>query len=253
MYLTFNPDGGTYHWLYKTFFEKEYPDTLLLHFNYKDNRFCDEAYKRDLERIKEEDYALYQIYTQGEWAILRNKIYNNYIVEEFPENIEKKMDTIIGGLDFGYNAPTAFLKIGIKGEEVYIIDEIYSAHLTNSDLITLLKERKVDFPIYPDPAEPDRISELVSAGFDIPFRADGKVAVKKSITAGIDFIKSLKIHINASCVHTIKEIHSYKYKEDKNGMPMELPARVADHAMDAMRYAVYSFLSEGEEVVVRWL
>jgi phage terminase large subunit len=237
MFLTFNPVAG---WTQKQFFEQESDDVAILHSTYIDNPFLDVEYTKMLEYLKEQDETYYQIYTLGQFAILKNKIYSNYkVVSKLPE----KFDEIVYGLDFGYNNPTACLKIGIKDDDIYILDELYETHLTNEDLIEKLKnfvDNRYD-EIYSD-TEPDRIKEIERAGFNI--RAAKKA--KQKVANGIDLLKRKKIYIHETCANTIKEIQSYKWKEKKDGEILDEPVKFNDHAMDAMRYACEYFMGYDE-------
>ncbi|HEY8542060.1 MAG TPA: PBSX family phage terminase large subunit, partial [Pseudothermotoga sp.] len=229
MFLTFNPVAG---WTQKQFFEQESDDIAILHTTYQDNPFLDIEYTKMLEFLKDQDEAYYQIYTLGRYAILKNKIYNNYqIVSKMPENF----DEIIYGVDFGYNNPSVVLEIGLKDDNIYITKELYETRLTNEELIEKLKYfvKNKNAEIYADSAEPARIEEISRAGFNI-------FPAKKDIKNGIDFIKRKKIYIHETCTNTIKEIQSYKWKEKKDGEILDEPVKFLDHAMDALRYAVYT-------------
>ncbi len=229
MFLTFNPVAG---WTQKQFFEQESDDVAILHTTYVDNPFLDSEYTKMLELLKDQDEAYYQIYTLGEYAVLKNKIYSNYqIVSKMPESF----DEVIYGIDFGYNNPSVVLEIGLKDDNIYITKELYETHLTNEELIGKLKSfvRSKNAEIYADSAEPARIEEITRAGFNV-------FAAKKEIKNGIDFVKRKKIYIHESCAHTIKEIQSYKWKEKKDGEILDEPVKFLDHAMDALRYAVYT-------------
>ncbi len=229
MYLTFNPVAG---WTQKQFFEQENDDIAILHTTYLDNPFLDIEYTKMLEFLKDQDEAYYQIYTLGRYAILRNKIYSNYqIVSKVPENF----DEIIYGVDFGYNNPSVILEIGLKDDNIYITKELYETRLTNEELIEKLKYfvNGKNAEIYADSAEPARIEEIARAGFNV-------YPAKKDVKDGIDYIKRKKIYINENCINTIKEIQSYKWKEKKDGEILDEPVKFLDHAMDALRYAVYT-------------
>jgi phage terminase large subunit len=225
--LTFNPVSAN-HWIKKRFFDSQIKSKIVQS-TYKDNRFIDSEYKQVLEHLKDEDEEYYKIYARGEWGTHGNFIYSNWtILKDVPD-----MDEIIYGLDFGYNNPSACLKIGIKDGEYYIFDEIYRTHLTNSDLIELLKPFAGKGTIYADSAEPNRIEEIQRAGFNI-FPAD------KDVKDGIDFVKRQKLLVDPKCANTLKEIEGYKWKQDKDGNSLDEPVKFADHAMDAMRYAIYT-------------
>lgn len=238
MFLTFNPVSS---WTTDYFLKHKQEDTGILHTTYKDNiRFLDDDYVKTLEGLANQDLSFYQIYTLGEVAELKNKVYNNYVIVK---DVPAKFDEIVYGLDFGYNNPTACLKVGIKDDDIYILDELYETHLTNEDLIEKLKDfidNRYD-EIYSD-TEPDRIKEIERAGFNI--RAAKKA--KQNVANGIDLIKRKKIYIHEDCINTIDEIKNYKYKEDSKGNILDEPVKFKDHAMDAMRYACEYFMAYDE-------
>lgn len=236
--MTFNPISSM-HWIKKRFFDTS-NEAHILKTTYLDNRFLDSDYVEVLKNLETQNPDMYKIYTQGEWGTLTELIYNNWDVID-TSGID--FDEIIAGVDFGYNNPSVYLTIGIKDKEVYILNEIYQSHLKNSDLIEFVKQQPKASIIYPDTAEPDRIEEFQEAGFSM-----GETS--KDILQGINFVKTLKIHIDPKCVNTIKEIEGYSYRKDKDGNVLEEPVKFNDHAMDAMRYALYSHLKNSGSFLI---
>ena len=91
---------------------------------------------------------------------------------------------------------------------------------------------------YPDPAEPDRINEMVTAGLNCR-------DVSKDIVAGINRVRELfkqgRIKINKNCHNLIWELETYHYPEgNRDRNQSELPEKKDDHICDATRYALYS-------------
>lgn len=241
--VTFNP-GYYSRWLHDLFFDPKSPykkDTDIFHFTYKDNKFLSDEDREQLEALKKIDYYKYQVYCLGEWGVLRNKIYENYVVEEFDYPMDW-YDDIFAGVDFGYNNPSAFVIVGLKDQELYIIDEVYKKKILNSEFISLIKEKLneyqlYDIPIYADSAEQDRIREFIEADLLV-------YPAKKDVLAGIREVQKYKLHIHERCSNLVKEIREYKWKEDSRGEPLEQPVKENDHACDALRYAVYSRLGK---------
>jgi len=242
MFLTFNPVSS---WVTDHFLKQEQEDVGVLKTTYKDNiRFLDDDYVKALEGLANQDLSFYQIYALGQVAELKNKVYNNYVVVK---DLPSSYDEIIYGVDFGYNNPSVILEIGIKDDDVYIIKELYKTHLTNSELIEEMKTFvHANSDVYADAAEPDRIKEIEQAGFNI-------YPAKKEVKNGIDFLKRKKIYIHENCTNTIEEIKNYKYKEDRQGNVLEEPVKFNDHAMDAMRYAVYTHETKYGEPTIRFI
>jgi phage terminase large subunit len=139
-------------------------------------------------------------------------------------------------LDFGYNLPTALVKVGHKDGIVWEEELIYETHLTNHQLIERLKTLIPPFlrtrQIVADSAEPDRIEEIYNAGFNIIPCIKGPGSVK----VGIDRVKRYRTHVSATSTNLIEEKQSYKWKEDKYGNVLDEPVEYCDHLMDAERY-----------------
>jgi phage terminase large subunit len=235
---TFNPIDQ-FHWLKTKVLDREKVSSFQS--NYKMNPFLSREYIEQLEGLAEVDENYYRIYALGEWGVLKNLIYSNWdTVTVLPEDY----DEIIYGLDFGYINPTVLVEIRLKENEAWVQELIYQSRLTNSDLIELLK-MKVDknAQIYADSSEPQRIDEIYKAGFNI-------YPANKDIKFGINKVKEYKLHILEDSTNTIKEIRSYKWREDKEGRILEEPVKFNDHAMDAMRYALASLRKVSQPVIV---
>lgn len=234
--LTFNPISSE-HWIKTHFFDAKKPKTAILKTTYKDNKFIDREYKEILEKLKDENPTYYKIYALGEWGVLKGLIYTNWEVindDEFP----REYDDEFYGVDFGYNNPSAVVLVRMKDNNCYIKELLYQTGLTNSELIEYLK---TNYPFlknisgFLDSAEPDRIKDFRKNGFRV-------YPAKKSVKDGIDEVLSHKLFITKSSFNVIKEIKTYVWQEDKDGKPLDEPVKINDHAMDAIRYAIYSRL-----------
>lgn len=245
--LTFNPVNKN-HWIKKVFFDIPDANVLTHHSTYLGNRFIDEAYKARMERRKIVDPEGYQIYGLGEWGEIGGLILHNWEVREVSKNLNDYDDVAIGQ-DFGFNHANAILLLGIKDDDIYIIDEIYEHEKDTSEIIRLAISHAIPAKkqMWCDSAEPDRIKEWTKAGF----RAKGvdKGGSKGSVNAQIDWLKQRKIYIDPSCVNTTKEVQQWKWKrDDRTGEYIDEPVPIMDDAMAALRYGV-----EGWRKVKRWL
>lgn len=238
--ITFNPVSDQ-HWLKKYFFDKPKQGVTVIHTTYLDNRFIDEEYHAQMQALKDIDENYYNIYALGHWGSIGDMVYTNYVVEKVSQN-EKDYDFVFNGLDFGFNDPNAFVRIGFKDQEIYILQEFVKNKITNSELIEyidkLFPAKKNGEYVVADSANPDKIMEFRRAGYKIKGATKGK----ESIKSGIDYIKRMKIHIDESCTHFYREIVSYQYKQDKDGNVLEEPVDAFNHLMDAFRYALYDYL-----------
>jgi len=220
------------HWLKTKIFDAGKGDWQ--HYTYRDNQYVTAEEIDELEELKDVDYKQYQVYALGEWGALKDRIYNNYEVREFDFK-PADWDDIIAGVDFGFEHPSAWLLLGIKEKTVFIIDEIYERKKTNPELIELIKDKQSHWgvrpPTYCDTAEPARIEEMEQNGLLV-------YPANKNVSEGINIVLSHKLVIHPRCVRTIKEIQSYRRREDRAGNILETPVKFLDDAMDAMRYGL---------------
>ena len=245
--MTFNPVNKN-HWIKKQFFDYTDSDTLTHHSSYLMNRFIDEAYKRRMERRRIVDPEGYQIYGLGEWGEIGGLILHNWEIKEVSQNLNDYDDVAIGQ-DFGFNHANAILLLGIKDDNIYIIDEIYLHEKDTSEIIQEAIKRAIPTrkQMWCDSAEPDRIKEWTKAGY----RAKGvdKGGSSGSVKAQIDWLKQRNIFVHPHCINTIKELQQWKWKKDeRTGEYYDEPVPVMDDAMAALRYGI-----EGWRKVKKWL
>ena len=226
IFMDYNP-SDEFHWIYDNILTRD--DRVFIKSTYKDNPFLEKSIVKEIELLKQTDPNYWRIYGLGERGISETTIFIYWqLAENWPE-----FDEVIYGVDFGFNNPTALVKVGIKDKENYLEELLYESHLTNSQLIDKLKLLELgDAYIYADAAEPQRIEEIKRAGFNI-YPAD------KDVKKGIDEIRTHKLFINKNSVNLLKEIKSYKWKV-KDDKPLDEPVKMNDHLLDAARYAVHT-------------
>ena len=245
--LTFNPVNKN-HWIKKVFFDLPDDNVLTHHSTYLMNRFIDDAYKARMERRRLVDPDGYLIYGLGEWGEIGGLILHNWEVKEISQNLNDYDDIAIGQ-DFGFNHANAVLLLGVKDDNVYILDEIYMHEKDTSEVIQEAIKHGIPTKkqMWCDSAEPDRIKEWTKAGF----RARGvdKGGSKGSVNAQIDWLKQRCIYVHPHCVNTIKEMQQWKWKMDeRTGEYLDEPVPIMDDAMAALRYGV-----EGWRKVKNWM
>lgn len=218
----YNPSESS-SWLY----ELPKDESILIKSTYRDNPFLPESIKKQIEDLKRTDEALYQIYALGEKAISKSNIYSNWT---FLNHRPAKFVKYIYGLDFGYNHPTALVRVYWCDNDIYIEKVIYESYLTTSQLIERMNELGVEkhIEIMADYSRPEIIAEMNNAGFDVQ---NANKVVKK----GIDNIKTFGVFCEDS-KEIKKEYDNYKWKKVGDIITDE-PVKLFDDAMDAIRYA----------------
>lgn len=227
IFMDYNP-SDLYHWVYDL--EKE-ENCVVIHSTYKDNPFLSPEIIKEIEGYKDKDQNYWRIYGLGLKGLAESLIYTHW---EYCDKLPESYDRISYGLDFGYNNPSAIVRVVEKDDDYFWEEILYQSHLTNQELIGKMKELGIteNDEIYPDVAEPARIQEIKDAGFNIR-------ETKKDVRPGIDFIKSKKLYIVKRSVNLAKELRSYSWKV-KDDKILDEPVAVNNHLCDAGRYAEYS-------------
>jgi phage terminase large subunit len=218
----YNPSDSS-SWLY----ELPKDESILIKSTYRDNPFLPETIKRQIEDLKRTDEALYQIYALGEKAISKSNIYSNWT---FIKHRPAKFTSYVYGLDFGYNHPTALMRVYWRDNDIFIEPVIYESYLTTSNLIEKMKILNVEenVEILADYSRPEIIQEMNNSGFNV-------LNANKVVKKGIDNVKSFGVFCEED-QRIKKEYENYKWKKIGDNITDE-PIKLYDDAMDAVRYA----------------
>ncbi len=223
MIFDYNPSDSS-SWLY----ELPKDESVLIKSTYKDNPFLPESIKRQIEDLKRTDEALYQIYALGEKAISKSNIFNTW---DFIPKRPERFTNFVYGLDFGYNHPTALMRVYWCDGDIYIEPVIYESYLTTSELIERFKQLNIEqtIDILADYSRPEIIAEMQNAGFNVN-------NANKNVKSGINAVKTFKVWCQEDD-NLKKEYNNYKWKKVGDNITDE-PVKLYDDAMDAVRYAV---------------
>jgi len=243
MTLTFNPISEM-HWLKKKFFDVGMQSSFILKTTYLDNRFLDEQYINTLKELERQDEQYYRIYALGEWGTVGNMIYSNWSKEDLSD-IKESFDNIYNGLDFGFaDDPTAYVRVHLdnKHKKIYIIDEFAKSGLHIDQIARKLDKIMTNEIVTCDSSEPRSIADLRRHGI----KAIGAKKGAGSVEHGIRWIQGYQIIVDETCTNTIKELSSYKWKEDKDGQTIPKPEDKNNHLLDALRYALESEMTQNK-------
>ena len=222
MIFDYNPSESN-SWLYEL--PKE--ESVLIKSTYKDNPFLPDSIKRTIEDLKRTDADLYQIYALGEKTISKSNIYSNFT---FLSHRPARFTQFIYGCDFGYNHPTALMRVYWHEKDIFIEPVIYESYLTTSNLIDRLAELNIEkeVEIIADYARPEIIAEMNQAGYNV-------LNANKVVKKGIDNVKTFGVFCLEN-EYLKKEYQNYKWKKIGDTITDE-PVKLYDDALDATRYA----------------
>lgn len=249
-FLTTTPRGR--NWIYNKIWLKSEtgcqsddvpdPDIGAVRSITDENSYLSEAVLKRLKRSFSRDFGKQEL--EAEFVSFEGLVYPafnfhkhvitppNYTI---PEGAE-----VVSGMDFGHGDPFCHLWIVRHGGGFHVTDEFYEEGRNLSDIATIIKSNKIDRHVrrrWADPRGATERQELDRFGV-------GSWHARNDLEAGINevarIIEQGRLTVNSSCVNLLDEIGQYHYK-DRNGRNRgEDPVDYKNHAMDALRYALFS-------------
>lgn len=256
--LLLNPPAKT-HWIIKRWFnlkesgakgfyipdlKPEIKNTVVIRSSYLDNiKNIDPQTKDRYEGYKTSKPSHYYNMIAGYVPeTVQGRIYTNWQeIAQVPH--EARLERI--GLDFGYtNDPTAIVAI-YSWNGAYIWDELmYKTGQSNKNIADFINNTELKALVIADSSEPKSIDDIKSYGVTILPAVKGA----GSVNTGIQFIQEQKIFYTTRS-HNIKiEKDNYAWFVDKDGDTLNVPIDKFNHAMDAGRYAMTSFMRPAEYI-----
>lgn len=226
IFIDYNP-SDTESYLYDLL--KDEKKSVLIKSTYKDNPFLGQEQIDYIENLINVDENYYKVYALGERPTSESRIYSHFKLYSDKQN----PSDWCYGLDFGYNHPSALVKVMYVDNRIYVEELIYKQHLTVTELVTEVRRLiPDDKPIYCDSARPEIISELRKMGLQAK-------ESNKSVKEGINAVKSSEIYIEVNSSNILKEYKLYSWKT-KGEKVMDEVVKLNDDAMDAIRYAIFT-------------
>lgn len=211
---------------------------------YKDNRFLTPGQIEDIEKGKE-DANWWRVYGLGLTGQLEGVIYDFEQVDEMPDHTPGDNLIELQGLDFGFtNDPTARVRIlaDWRKRVAWVEQRCYDVAMQNKHIIADLERDGVSpyVPIYADCAEPKSIADIQDAGYNV-IACDKDAPVKSDkLKFQLQWMQGWKFYVTKDSLDLIREQRNYTWKKDKDGKPLNEPIDKFNHALDAMRYALWT-------------
>lgn len=227
IFLDFNPISS--FWINDQILTRE--DAVVIDSTYKDNDFLSQSQIAEIESHRH-DKNWWRVYGEGLEGRIEGLVFPDWdMVDRMPEGCRVRY-----GIDFGYNDPTAIVRVGIKEKDLYLEELCYEQGLVSSDISLRLERagvsRRAD-RIIGDSAAPVQIEELHRQGWNIHPCVKGA----GSIVGGINIMKGYRMHILKDSLNLQKEMLNYMWQRDKSDKILDVPSEGFDHSIDACRYA----------------
>lgn len=223
-----------------------------LHFVLDDNPYVDDDYKN---RLKNNRTGLfYKRNYLGLWCLAEGAIFDFFdrdvhVVKRPPA----AADYYIAGIDYGISNAFACLLIGVytgvrdqRGRKLWVESEYYwdSRAMGRQKLNSELAADVCDFlepygirSVYIDPSAASMKLELRRKSLPV---IDADNDVYNGIEKMVDEMSKGNLFVMDNCRNLIKEIQTYVWDEKKARQGYDEPVKKSDHAVDALRYAIYT-------------
>jgi len=245
-----HPDHKIKHWIDKA--EAGDPNYYALHYTLDDNPYVPETYK---QRIRDSLSGLaYKRNYLGLWVLAEGAIFDFfdkdiYVVSRPPRAAEY----FIAGVDVGTKNAFACLVVGVHtgrstqmGKMMWVEDEYYwdsvkeGRQKTYSEYADDLKEFLDPYGVkqlYIDPSAAAFKAELRRRGIAC---CDADNDVLEGINHMTSEMRKGNVFIMSCCKNLIREIQGYVWDDRAAKKGEDAPIKVADHAIDCLRYILYT-------------
>lgn len=225
------------------------PECVTIHSTYKDNDYLTPEQIREIE-ANENDANWWRVYGLGLVGSLEGLIYPDFeLIDTLPSADGLRE---IYGVDFGFtHDPTAIVRVlADTGRKVAYVEQIcYQTGMLNTDIAATLNGQNIGrhVAIWADAAEPKSIAEI-GAATGLRVQACDKSAPVRSdrLKFQIQWMQGWKLRVSKSSLDIIHELRNYCWAKDRDGQMTDHPIDTFNHALDAMRYALYTELAGNE-------
>lgn len=242
--ITFNP-WSERHWLKPTFFDENtrLNNTFSYTTTFRVNEWLDEVDIARYEDLYRTNPRRARIVCDGDWGVAEGLVFENFEVKEF-DWVKKLKDkqVVTHGSDFGFTQdPTTLVStiVDTQNKELWIYDEYYQRGMLTDEIYQMYIDKGLkNAEIIADSAEKRLITEIKRKGIS---NIKPSVKGQGSIMQGVQFIQGFKIYVHPSCEHTIEELNTYTFDQDKDGNWLNKPIDENNHILDALRYSLEKF------------
>ena len=250
LFGTTNPDSP-YHWLKAKLEGADGSFMRVFHFKLEDNYHLPPEYVSNVKRSFSGLY--YKRYVEGLWVVAEGTVFDMFredlhVIDFAPSHTAE----YIVGVDYGTTNPCAFIMIGINRERVpniWVAKEYYydskkaQRQKTDLEYATDLANFIAGYSpraIYIDPSAASFKLECSRNG--IQGLQDAKNEVQDGIRLIARYLNEGTLAITRFAPNLIREMQSYLWDARAQERGLDEPMKINDHAVDAMRYALYTHL-----------
>lgn len=259
IFATTNPDSP-YHWLKRDYLTDN-PDVKSWQFRLDDNP---QLTQEEKEYLKRQYKGLwFKRFIEGKWVQAEGAIYDFFDMGihtlDFAHNMA---EYYVVGVDYGTTNPCSFVLLGVNRskfpniwveDEYYFNSRVHQRQKTDSeyadDLRRFIQNRAIK-AIYIDPSAASFKLELQRSGVENLY--DAKNEVSDGIRLVSNFLNNGTLKVCKKCTHLISEFQSYVWDPNSYKSGTDKPLKENDHALDALRYAIFTHFFNAREGSIDW-
>jgi len=237
-FITGTPKG--YNWVYDKFVGEDALDdvNVVRDVSTKDNPHLPDIYTEEI--VEQYEGRFYEQEVLGQFTGFEGLIYPWFSDEHLVETPPDEYDEVVYEADWGHNNPAVVLALVRQGDRWVVVDEWYERRCTVNDQARAaegLVDQWGEGTIYCDPSEPASIETLRREELDARQAAN-------DVMPGIQHVASVQdeLRVVETCQNVRNEFNQYQYRDGGDG---DRPLKQHDHAMDALRYALFSHEKHG--------
>lgn len=235
-------------------------DLHRLSFRLQDNPNLPPSYVENLRRTYTGLWR--RRYIDGDWVLAEGVIYDSWDEERHLVDADQLPNILewFVGVDYGTTNPFSALLLGVGADRrMYVVSEFrYDSAVTrrsltdaeySARLLQWLDSIEVPRTVKPTVygVRPRFIAvDPSAASFTLQLYRDGLQPTKarNSVLDGIRVVHSLltrrKLLVVRGCTGLINEIPAYSWDKDKADKGEDVPIKLDDHSVDALRYGVFT-------------
>jgi PBSX family phage terminase large subunit len=238
-FVTGTPKG--YNWVYDRFVGDDALGdvNLVRDVTTKDNPHLPDVYTDQI--VEQYEGRFYEQEVRGQFTDFEGLVYPWFDADNLITAPPETYDEVVYGVDWGHSNPAVVLAILRRGDQWIVADEWYERRCTTGDqaqAARALLEEYGEGSIYCDPSEPANIHEF-KRDYDLPARK-----AENEVSPGIRKVAEFQdeLQVAEHCQNVRNEFSQYQYKD---GGDSDDPLKQNDHAMDALRYAMFTHSQHG--------
>ncbi|MBR6982122.1 MAG: PBSX family phage terminase large subunit [Ruminococcus sp.] len=239
---SYNPPRSAQSWVNDEGL-KDVPTRLVHSTTYLDvpKSWLGQVFIAEAEALKQANPMAYRNEYMGEITGNGGSVFENVVVRDIPKEEMDTLQWFYQGIDWGwFPDPFQWVRVAYDAKKriLYIVDEYRANKLGNKATFDAVRDRlNPNESLIADSAEPKSIGDWREYGaywIRAVMKGPGSVAYSMKWLASLS-----QIVIETHCRFSAKEFLSYEYERNKDGQFVNGYPDANNHAIDAVRYAMY--------------